>query len=220
MAKSKYTKAIVNLYTNVDRYISGGNRLKESFYNSNSNSDVQFLQYSSEDEVGAPKHHENNYAFKVYAIKKTDADLILWLDSSVVLVKDVKPIFDLIKKQGVFFESSGHMVGSWCNDETLLKFGITRDEAFNMPMFSSGMTGINFKSKIGQEFFSRWHQSMLRGDFNGDWANHRHNQTSGSIIANLMGLTKFYTKDNHYFPYIRQEHNYCTENAIGHLVGC
>ena len=40
-------------------------------------------------------------------------------------------------------EDSGHSVGQWSNEQTLQYFGITREEADAMAMFSSGFTGID-----------------------------------------------------------------------------
>lgn len=211
-------KAIVNLATRDSMYIQAQNRLKGSV--ASFSGEFDFISYVGEDSVGAPKHHPWNYAFKVYAVDTIKHyDLALWLDCSIVLVSSPKPVFDLIEKQGFFAENSGHTVGMWCNDRTLEYFGITREEANKMRMFSSGMTGFNFKTNIGQEFFERWKQSMSAGMFTGSWKDHRHDQTCGSIILNQMGLADKYAECGTYFAYIGSGYAAPQPTAIGHLLG-
>lgn len=212
------TKAIVNLATNDSMYVQAQNRLRNSTLPYSSEFD--FISSVGEDSVGAPKHHPFNYAFKVYAVEKAmHYDLVLWMDCSIVLVDSPKPVFDLIEEQGFFAENSGHTVGQWCNDRTLEYFGITRDEANKMRMFSSGMTGFNFKTDIGIEFFERWKQSMKAGMFTGSWKDHRHDQTCASIILNQMGLADKYAECGTYFAYIGKGYAPPKETAIGHLLG-
>jgi hypothetical protein len=208
----------VNLATKDTQYILAQERLRNSV--ASYSNEFNFISYVGEESVGAPKHHPYNYAFKVYAVDSVKHyDLVLWLDCSIVLVNSPKPVFDIIETQGFFAENSGHSVGMWCNDRTLEYFGITREEANKMRMFSSGMTGFNFKTDIGQEFFERWKQSMSDGMFTGSWKDHRHDQTCGSIILNQMGLADKYAECGTYFAYIGAAYSPPQETAIGHLLG-
>jgi hypothetical protein len=215
-------RTIVNCHTQDDRYKRCYQRLNKSFKTQNSGT-ISLVTFFGESSCGAPLHKDNPYAFKLYSMISLSSDeqrSVLWLDASVVLVRDASEVFEIIERDGVFFEKSGHSVGQWCNDETLQNFGITREEAYAMPMFSSGFMGISFEHEIGREFFKRWWESMERGDFKGSWSNHRHDQTSGSIIANQMGLAKNMMREHHFFPYVGDNYAEPKETAIGHLVGC
>lgn len=213
-------RTIVNLCTDDSRYVGGTERLRSSF-STQRNSQCSLTIFKGVDSCGAPRHQDNPYAFKLYAMKSAGLDFrsVLWLDSSVVLVRDTTPIWELLEEQGVFFEDSGHSVGQWCNDRVLSNFGITREEAHAMPMFSAGFSGVNFQHEIGKEFFIRWWESMERGDFKGDWSDHRHDMTCGSIIANQMGLKNLYTSGGMFFPYIGSGYSEPKETAVGHLLG-
>jgi hypothetical protein len=144
---------------------------------------------------------------------------VLWLDASVVFVKHSQAIFDWIQKYGFFFEEAGHLVSTWCNDRTLEYFGLSRDEASTMPMFSAGFTGLDFTNPIAIEFFDKWKQSMLDGQFLGEWSNHRHDMTCASIIANKMGLVKNYSSGGNYFAYSGSGYGQPKESVICNLLG-
>lgn len=162
-------KAIINLGTK--EYRNGQVRLRESLVGK---TDADFFQFNSELEVGAPKHAENHYAFKVYAIEKIrymGYTQILWLDSSIFAIKSVEPIFNLMRLHGHFAEDSGNVCGNWCNDKSLEYVGYTRDEAMDITMISSGFLGLNFNNERTKQFFVSWKQSMLDGMFNGKWDN-------------------------------------------------
>lgn len=193
-------KAIVSLANNKGNYIKGLARLAESLKD---NFDGDFFGYTSEKQVGAPKHSENPYAFKVYAIDEVQAmgyTQILWLDSSVYAIANVQPVFDVIEKEGYIMQEAGHMVGSWCNDETLDYFDLARCDAMKMPMYgNAGMLGLNFDIPIADSFFEHWHNAMHAGMFKGDWSNHRHDMTCGSIIANRLGMK--YKKGDEWLQY-------------------
>lgn len=230
MEKSKLMKkkAIVNLATDIDRYKFGQDRLQKSYIthhcgNDNYQENVPSLHLLlGENSVGCPAHNLNPYAFKIHAIedlRNRDYEQVLWLDSSIVFVKNSKPIFDWIEEKGFFFEEAGHWVGSWCNERTLDYFKITREEAMTMPMFSAGFTGLDFTNSKAIEFFERWKMSMIDGQFIGEWSDHRHDMTCASIIANQMGMVKDYSTGGQYFAYIGGGYTEPKESVICHLIG-
>lgn len=216
-------RAIVNLISNTPKYLVGQQRLIKSYLDViGVNSGIDLHTFIGEHSVGSPLHQENSYAFKVYAIEKVRQlgySHIFWADASIAFVRNPQPVFDKISETGFFFEHSGHAIGSWCREETLSYFGITREQAMSMPMYSSGMTGINFDTSAGVDFFSLWKQSMIDGHFIGDWSVHRHDQTCASIIANQMDLVKHWTNANEYFSYIGFVYGQPSPTAVGHLIG-
>lgn len=208
-------RAIVNYST--PEYIKGQNRLWATISH---HSKIPVVTYQDLQEIGSPEHSQNPYAFKLYAIEhaqKLGFKKILWLDASVYAVKDCTPVFDWLDEKGIFMEDSGHQVGNWCNEFTLNYFGITKDEALKMRMFAAGYVGFDFTNKISIEFFARWKQSMLDGCFKGSWADHRHDMTAGSIIANQMGLS--YSFHGQFFSYIGEVYGEPKETSVFHLKG-
>lgn len=211
------TCCIVNVATGP--HIKGQQRLSNSL-SLTTNKDR--LMYQSEAQVEAPLHYSNPYAFKIYAIDKARQqgyEQILWLDASVYAVKDPQPVFDWLTRHGIFMEEAGHYAGQWCNDAGLKYFGITRDEAMKMPMFSAGFIGFDFRQEIAREFFARWKNAMLAGMFKGDWSNHRHDLTCASIIANQMGLVDRYSPGGQFFAYVGPGYNEPKETVVFHLQG-
>ncbi len=194
-------RVIINFAT--DAYKNGRERLNETV----NDIGVDKLFWTKEEEIGSPLHHDNPYAFKIYAFKKAielGYKKILWLDASVYAIKETYPIWDIIEKEGYLIQSAGHIVGHWANDNCISYFGITRDEAMKMIMHgNAGFLGLNMDFDISKEFFSQWEQSMLDGVFKGGWRNddksesqdercrgHRHDMTCGSIIANKLGMER------------------------------
>lgn len=195
-------RAIVSLANERGNYWKALDRLRESLIGK---TDATFFGFTSEEQVGAPHHLDNPYAFKIYAINKVREQgfkQILWLDSSVVVRKDITPIFEEMESRGYIMQEAGAWVGEWTNDRTLEAFGITRDEAMKIPCYgNAGLLGLNFYSKGAIDFFKRWEWAMQKGLFIGEWSNvnktesederckgHRHDLVCGSIIAHEMGM--------------------------------
>jgi hypothetical protein len=235
-SKMKFGKnCIVNYVTRNPQYLAGQHRLGCSllsplpycyhaydlliFNEDNS----QISTYTTRiDDFHSPKHNDNPYAFKIYAIEealKRGYSKILWLDASIVAKKLIDPIWEWIEEKGFFFEEAGHLVGQWCNDRTLEYFKTTREEAMLMPMFSAGFTGLNFNHEKTVRFFELWKQSMLDGQFIGSWSDHRHDMTCASIIAYKLEMHKEYSKGGNFFAYIGDGYEAPKESAIFHLLG-
>lgn len=174
-------RCIVNVST--QKYTKGQKRLATSLRN---NTDAAILLFDSEEAVGAEPHADNNYAFKPRAmIKAYEAGYRqqIWLDASMIIIKDISPIFDIIEKDGYFFVDSGWTNKRWTPYNVLEYFGTDEGN-----MLSSGILGLDLSSEIGYKFFDLWTQAMRDGMFNGSWDVTRHDQTCASLIAYKMGL--------------------------------
>lgn len=193
-------QAIISFCNDNGRYRENMERLRQSLIG---RFDGDFIGFDGEKSVGAPKHEENPYAFKIYCWEKVIAmgyEQILWLDASCFAIDDLTPIFDEIDDSGYIMQEAGHFVGNWCNDFALDWFGITRNEAMGIVMYgNAGFLGLNMATEPGKTFFRVWRESMLAGCFKGSWENHRHDMSCGSIIANQMGLA--YKKGDEWLEY-------------------
>jgi len=174
-------KAIINVSN--DKYRKGQDRLEQSLQG---NTDADILMFKSEQEVGALPHSESMYGFKPMAFQKA-YDIgyrkILWLDASMYVIKNLEPIFDEIDKKGYFFQDSGWFNRQWTNQETIYYFGTDKGK-----MISSGVLGLDMNTEQGYKFYEQWVTAMKKGLFNGSHDNHRHDQSSASLIIEKMGL--------------------------------
>lgn len=187
--ENKHKRAIVTFASERGNYMKGLARLSDSLRN---NFDGDLIAFTNELTIGCEPHSVNPYAFKIAAIQKAlDAgyEQILWLDCSVYAVGNLEPIFDLINVNGVVFQDAGHMLGNWCNDETLAYFGLTREQAMNIRMIgNAGFLGFSIDHHTGKEFFVNWQTSMYRGMFKGSWDDHRHDMSCSTAVLHNMGV--------------------------------
>ena len=197
MTTEHQRRCVLNVAT--ERYVKGQQRLRSSL---EKYTDADLLFYQNEGQVGAPLHKENPYAFKIYAFKKAKElgyNLILWLDASIWAVSDLIPVWKKIET-GYLMQENGWTVGHWCNEKTLKWWDLKKEDAFKMPMYGdAGLLGLNFNTKASKSFFKLWEESMEAGCFKGNWEDHRHDMTNGSIVANLLKME--YSKQNTFMTY-------------------
>lgn len=186
-------------------YLNGQTRLVKSLKDNNYQGDI--ITFNHYEEVGSKTHQEVNYQFKVYAIEKVRKmgyDVVLWCDASLFAIKDVMPVIHHIIDKGYLMEFCGFNVNQWSTDICLEQFGLTRDEAQEIPLHSSGLTGLNFNNPLANMYMDKWFKyAQEEITFNGDWKNdlkqcsqderclgHRHDQTTASIIAHQLGMER------------------------------
>lgn len=211
---------IVNFSTN--QYILGQRRLHKSIQDTQK---IKWSAYMFEryDQIDSPTHQQSPYQFKIHAIEKAmEIDpIVLWMDSSMVVVGNLLPIEDIIKNDGYFTEEAGHYVGRWTNDHTRKYFNLTKEEAKQgeggITMFSAGLLGLDFNNRLAKEFFNQWKASALAGCFRGDWSDHRHDMTCASIIATRLGMK--YQSGGTYMAYIGPGYSKPKDSVVIHCVG-
>jgi len=158
--------------------------------------------------VGSLPHEQAPYAFKIYALEQAHREIVdtsvtlLWLDSAVMILRPLGPIWRRIERHGYWFsQNHDYNCGEWTCDSALPILGITREEAFTIPQIVGGCFGLNMRAPVAQEFMERWKEYALAGAFAGPWRNdhgeasldprvqgHRHDQTAASVIVHRMGL--------------------------------
>lgn len=182
----------------------------------------KYLMFKSYDDIGSPTHQQSPYEFKIHAIRAASVfdPVVLWCDSSLWRVGDVKVIEDLILKDGYFMSEAGAWVGQWTNPETKKYFNLTEEEGRvpgGMCMFSAGLLGLDMNSKVAQDFFTQWQDSAKAGCFSGSWNNHRHDQSAGSIIASRLGMK--YQRGGQHMSYIGPGYSQPEPTSIFYLQG-
>lgn len=206
-------KVIINVSTG--KYKNGADRLKSTLLEY---FDGDLLLFTDESQINSPTHQENPYAFKTYAFQyalNLGYKKILWLDASIYAIKDITPVWDIIERDGYIMQDAGWLCGQWSNDKSLEYFGLTRDEAMLMPMYgNAGLLGLDLDKELPKIFFERWHKASQDGIFKGSWNNdlktesddvrclgHRHDMSTGSIIANLLGMNLNYIRSYEIMQY-------------------
>lgn len=128
---------------------------------------------------------------------------ILWLDCSVWAIRNPKPIFDVIEKEGGYFWSSGYNMAQCSTDKDLEFAKWSRDYAEKLPELSSSMFGINMNDSRAVKFVEWFSKAKDAGVFgtsrlhnNGSederYLHGRQDQTAATIAFYKAGFEKIY----------------------------
>lgn len=184
-------------------YPRGTDRLEASLRQVGYQGDL--LLYRDRLPPGSPSHAQVPYAFKIHAIQEAARlgyDLVLWCDSSMHAIAHPAPLFEKIREVGHLFVGDPNVVGNWSTDAFLRHWGLTRDEAMLIPMFSAGFTGLDLANPVSRVFLDVWSAASQDGvSFHGPWNNndksisqdercrgHRHDMSTASLLAYRMGM--------------------------------
>ncbi len=191
------SRIVVNVSTG--GYVAGLDRLRRAI------PDESILAWRDGLPDGSPTHQDVPYAFKSFAIAKAvelGHTTILWADASIVPIKPLEPLWQLIETQGYWIANNGWNTGQWCCDSALGPLGITREEAFGIPHPVATSFGLDFRHEIAREFFRQWFDFAKDGRaFRGPWRNdegqasrdprvmgHRHDQAVMGVIVHRLGM--------------------------------
>ena len=185
--------------------------------------DGDFLGWNDEYPAGSPTQFEAPMAFKTFCFheaKQRGYDEILWIDSPIVALRSLEPIFGMIREHNyvTFTNNYGQTLGQWSSDEVLALHQISREEAMAIPETPTSVIGLNLGSDLGREFLDRWHQMTTDGltcrgtsapiqtvedhyaiawNKDGRVSNdprvggHRFDQTAAGIVAHQLGMTPY-----------------------------
>jgi hypothetical protein len=171
-----------------------GNSLAKHF-------DGDFLHWS--DFPNDNYNKENKYNAKAAAFEeaiKKGYKQILWVDSPVVALKAVGPIFDFIKEKGYLtMKNDNYNCAETSNDKSLEYFKVTRDQAANFQEHAGGIIGIDMENPKGKQLIELFIQACKEGIADGSrnhdgqskdprFKFHRQCQTVISLAANKLGL--------------------------------
>lgn len=205
---------IVNFATN--HFLKGQKRLEESVKGK-----ARMLSLSNYSTIKSPTHQESPYQFKVHAIEYAmkqyiEEDIFLWCDASLYCIGDLSVIQKIIWRDGYFMEEAGHYVKDWCNARARDYFNLQPEES-GFTMFSAGLLGLDRQHPLAMEYLRQWKAAALAGCFKGDWSNHRHDMTCGSIIAQRLGMK--YQKGGSHMAYIGAGYAQPGPDVVFHLQG-
>lgn len=123
-------------------------------------------------------HKELPYAFKAHALSSVETDLILWLDSSILPLRSLDPVWQEIERVGYFIPANPGMWNyEWTAESAYddLFAGISREAAIGLnrkvPHCSSAAFGFNLQSWIGKKAFDEFCRLAHTRAFCGPWAN-------------------------------------------------
>jgi hypothetical protein len=212
------TRCIISLATNDKHYPEGLLRLRQSVLRSGFTGEFLCWPPGSFPEQ-CPAHEEVPFAFKPYCFleaRRRGMDLVLWLDSSCVVVRRIDSLFRAIEERGyVLFKNRDNMLGQWASDEALRLFELSREDAMSIQEVNAAAIGLNMRNAIAVDFFAQWYEAAREGPAfrgvrehhgrPGDYLDikwnrarsvssdprvrgHRHDQTVAGMLAHRLGM--------------------------------
>jgi hypothetical protein len=109
---------------------------------------------------------------------------VLWIDTTIIPLKDLTEVFQKIEDVGYFGYLSSFKVIDYSTDHIFNTFGIDKEMCGNICTIEGGIIGLNLHSINGQNILSEWKKSVINGGF----YSARPDQNSFSIITYLLGL--------------------------------
>lgn len=152
---------------------------------------------------GCPRHETAPYAFKWFAMQQAlneGAEMVLWLDASVVLLKSLAPLWERIEENGyILFDNPGCPENFFTSEDCLNKIGCTLEQAATFSQVMGGIVGVHRNSDMGLRLMASMLNYSLDGvSFAGGsglssdpkYIGHRHDQSCLSFLANKHQLQR------------------------------
>lgn len=141
---------------------------------------------------------DNPYQFKPFAILEAleaGYKKILWCDSTIRMVKNPRPLFEIASKQGIVaFNNEGFPLKNWLSDHAQHSIGISNKELEGMPQIMACCILFDFNVPITNVIFDKWIGGSLDGSFQKTHSNRpgyrasRHDQSYLSGLLNKHGI--------------------------------
>jgi hypothetical protein len=161
------------------------------------------------------KGYANPYTVKAACfegILRNEFRFIVWMDCTVIALRDLSPLFDHIERHGHYLASSGYNAAQTCTDRQLEAVGIGRTTAEAIPDTATGCIGIDTQNERAMAFLREWIEWGKSGLFDGsrlhDWRDSqdprflfgRQDQSAATLLAwkhgmkleHLGGLTAYH----------------------------
>ena len=126
-----------------------------------------------------PTHEAKPYAFKAHALQTASlgADLLLWADAAVVVVKPLAPLWERIEQDGYWISCNGWTNYEWTADSAYpdlfphLTLETARIVNKRFPQVLATTFGLNVKHPIGRKFLEEYFRLSNTNAFCGPWTN-------------------------------------------------
>ena len=203
-------RALVNVATG-GRYLAMQDRLQKA---ARELGEKRISHWRGSLPPGSPSHKDVPYAFKAHALRHAlliGFDTLLWVDSSILPVRSLVPLWERIESHGYWFSENlpfGRQdlpcwtCGPWTCDSALAPLKIDRETAFKIPQVIGTAFGLNLKDLRARALLNEF---LLLAEektaFQGPWTNeahqasqdprvlgHRHDQTVLSVLAWRLGM--------------------------------
>lgn len=169
----------------------------------------------------AGDHAVRPYSFKSAVMKHAadclGCDIVLWLDSVMLPVAPLQPLWDRIRRDGYYINGLDFTNYEWTADSAYpyLFPGLDIDEAHRLnrtiPHLNAQVIGLDLGTAHGRQFLDQYYALSLTPAFSGPWRNdpvqgdpatpyysgpcgpadvrgHRHDQTAASVVAWSLGM--------------------------------
>jgi len=115
-------------------YPRGQNRMRATLNNVGYDGDMLFWDSLP---PGCPSHDDVPYGFKAFSLEMAQSrgyGPSLWCDSSTWFLRNPAPVFERIERDGYYlWRNPTEMIGQYAADNILPKFGVGREESFDIP---------------------------------------------------------------------------------------
>ena len=132
-----------------------------------------------------------SHVYKCYCLYHSSklSNNILWVDSGVCFINDFKIIFEIINKDDIFLVGDTHINKTYTHSECIRIMNATESELSDNHL-SSGIIGFKSNGKFQKLINESSYYSLIEGCCDGDYENHRHDQSILSILSSRYGCTK------------------------------
>ena len=165
----------------------------------------------------AGDHATRPYSFKPATLRSAGADVVLWLDSVMLPIAPMQPLWDRILRDGYYINGLDFTNYEWTADAAYpyLFPQLSLDEARTLnraiPHLNAQVIGLDLGTAHGKQFLDQYYALSLTPAFSGPWRNdpvqgdsstpyysgpcgpadvrgHRHDQTAASVVAWSLGM--------------------------------
>lgn len=136
-------------------------------------------------------HSEMPYHFKISLIemaRQNGYDRVAWLDSSMIIQKDLTPLFDA--KTGItVFHNLGHPLKNYISDDACKLLKVTEKKLETIPQIWGGALFFDFTVKNARTVFEKIKEFSINGSFRDGTSTrpgfvaHRHDQAVMSVLV-------------------------------------
>jgi hypothetical protein len=148
------------------------------------------IRYFTESEINLHPEFLNgkSHVYKTFCLKDASRKFenVLWMDSGICFINNFDIMFEKINSDEIFVVGDSHLNRTYTHDDCIRIMRATEDE-LNSNQLSTGMFGFKSGGKYQEMIDIAAAYSLVPNCCNGDYQNHRHDQSILSILAKRYG---------------------------------